>query len=67
MKEKHRDTALTIASMMGSMNTDNFADSIVKTAEVFKDLTGEDLGIKSLKETRNRVNKVKKPWYKIWK
>jgi len=69
MKErKKKNVGLTLACILASQQTDNFPDSIVKSAELFKDLTGEDIGIKSLRETRDSIlKKVNKKWYQFWK
>ena len=57
--EKDRDLALTIASRMGSMiHPNDFGDSIVETAKVFKAMTGEDLGIKRFERTNRRIKNI---------
>ena len=57
--EKDRDLALTIASRMGSMiHPNDFGDSIVETAKVFKEMTGEDLGIKRFERTNRRIKNI---------
>ncbi len=67
MKEKEPldDLALEIAARMGSMyHSDNYADSLIATAEFYKQMKGVDLGIADLKDTKRRIENKTKPWYK---
>jgi hypothetical protein len=64
-KEKRDDLALEIACRMGSIYSDNFGDSLIESAKFYKQMTGQDLGIKSLEETNNKLKGKKTLWQKI--
>lgn len=54
-EKEAKEVALQLASMLASETTDNFGDSVVETAEIYKGLTGVDLGIKSFKRINNKI------------
>jgi len=54
-EKETKEIALQLASMLASQTTDNFGDSIVETAKIYKDLTGKDLGIKTFEKINNRI------------
>ena len=53
-KEADR-VARELAALMACQLTDNFGDSVVETAKIYKELTGKDLGIKNFENINNRV------------
>lgn len=61
-KEKIDEFKLELASRMAAiLYPDNFPDSVVETAKQYRALGGQDLGIKELQKTADKVNKRK--WY----
>lgn len=63
--EKREELALEIACRMGAVyHPNDFGDSLVETAKFYKQMTGEDLGIKDLEKTNRQVKGIKLPWYK---
>lgn len=63
--KKLDNLALEIAARMGSMHhPDNFAHSLIATAEFYKEMKGVDLGIADLKDIKRRIENKNKPWYK---
>ena len=57
------DKALEIASRLGHIYSDNYADGLVETAKLYEKMTGKDMGIKDLQRTADEVN-GRTPWYR---
>ena len=46
MKDKDKDTALMLACMLGHQSTDSYSEGVFNSVDIYKELTGEDLGLK---------------------
>jgi hypothetical protein len=59
------DVALFLACMLGHQQSNNHAGSVVRSAEIFKELTGQDVGISELQKAEVEINGKKTLWQRI--
>ena len=65
-KRKREDVALEIACRMGAMyQPSNYGKSVLESARFYKQMTGEDLGIKDLEKFVEEKEGKKTIWQRI--